>query len=101
MPLLTASTVIKKQPSETLKVSMDFAAWLNTGVTLSSPIVTSSSYGCPTSDLVITSVFVVAQTVEMTISGGTDGNRYRVEVVVNTSEGEVLEGDGIMEVTDR
>lgn len=101
MSKLSSSVIVKKQPGETIKTSMDFSNWIDTGVTISSPIVTHVSYGCETGDLTITGVVVNGQTVEMLISGGTNGYRYRVQVQVNTSGGEVLQGDGILEVTDR
>jgi hypothetical protein len=101
MSKLSSSVVVKKQPGETIQVSMEFTNWLDTGITISNPIVTSTAYGCDTSDLSITSVAVNGQFVDMLISGGTDRTRYRVQVQVNTSGGEVLQGDGILEVTDR
>lgn len=101
MSNLSSSVIVKKQPGETIKATMDFSNWLDTGITLSNPVVVSASYGCDTSDLTITNITIVGQTVEILISGGTNGYRYRVEIQVNTSGGEVLEGDGILEVTDR
>lgn len=101
MSILSSSVIVKKQPGETIKTSMQFGNWLDTGITISNPVVTSVAYGCDTSDLTITNVAVNGQDVEMLISGGTDRTRYRVQVQVNTSGGEVLQGDGILEVTGR
>ena len=101
MSNLSSSVIVKKQPGETIKTSMEFTNWLDTGVTISNPIVTHVSYGCETSDLTVTNITINGQFVDMLISGGTDRTRYRVQVQVNTSGGEVLQGDGILEVTDR
>ena len=101
MASLTSSVIIFKQPSEIINVSMDFTNWVDSTITLSSPVVTSESYGCDTSDLLITNVVVSVKFVNMTIASGTDGNRYRIEVLVSTDGGETLEGDGILKVSDR
>ena len=35
------------------------------------------------------------------VAGGTTGNTYKLEVLVSTSSSAILEGDGILYVTDR
>jgi len=39
--------------------------------------------------------------VQFTIEGGIEGKMYRIEAVVATSDGNILEGDGRLFVTDR
>jgi hypothetical protein len=39
--------------------------------------------------------------IEFWVSGGTDGTSYRLEVSITTSAEQILEGDGILRVTDR
>jgi hypothetical protein len=39
--------------------------------------------------------------VEMVISNGSDGETYRIEVLVTTSDSQTLEGDGILFVSDK
>ena len=39
--------------------------------------------------------------VEMVISNGSDGETYRIEVLVTTSSSQTLEGDGILFVSDK
>ena len=39
--------------------------------------------------------------VEMVISNGSDGETYRIEVLVTTSTSQTLEGDGILFVSDK
>ena len=102
MSNLTADNIVIKQPSETIAVGMDFSNWLSGSESITSiSSVGSTSYGCDTSDLVITGETISGQTVQMNISGGTNESRYRVEVIIVTSTGETLEGDGIMKVSDR
>lgn len=99
--ILTSSTVIFKQPSEVLNLSMDFSAWLlTTSIILSSPTISIELLGGGTSDVVIDSSGISGQTVTMTLSGGTAG-RHRVEVGVTASDGQTLEGDGILKVSDK
>ncbi len=35
------------------------------------------------------------------VAGGTNGNNYRIETIVSTSDTATLEGDGILYVSDR
>tara|TARA_Y100000004_G_C8786442_1_gene357296 strand:+ start:294 stop:557 length:264 start_codon:yes stop_codon:yes gene_type:complete len=39
--------------------------------------------------------------VEMVIANGSDGETYRIEVLVTTSTSQTLEGDGILFVSDK
>lgn len=89
---LTSLVVIEKQPSETLILAMDFSSWLD-DETLTLVEVSSSPTGLTIEDEVVS-----GQTVEMTVSGGTNGQNYRVQVTVTTSEGETLVGDGLLKV---
>ena len=98
----TADNNLKKQPIEVKKFSMDFNRVLDTGEIIESiSSVTSEKYGGSTSDLVISSTEIINSTgVSMFISSGTDGSRYRIEVLVSTNAGQTLEGDGILMVSD-
>ena len=93
----TAENNLKKQPSEVKKFSMDFSNVLESNELILTTNVTSQLYSGGTSDISISSVSIVDQTgVSMFISSGTDGSRYRVEVLVSTNTGQTLEGDGIL-----
>lgn len=97
----TAENNLKKQPSEVKKFSMDFSNVLESNELILTTNVTSQLYSGGTSDISISSVSIVDQTgVSMFISSGTDGSRYRVEVLVSTNTGQTLEGDGILIVSD-
>jgi hypothetical protein len=105
MSNVTASQRLLKQPAEVRKFSMDFANVLETGETLSTsgiyPSVTSQTVDGNTSDLTIYNTAINGTKIEFWISEGTDGRSYRVEVQVLTSGEQIIEGDGILRVTDR
>ena len=103
---LTANQRLCKQPAETRKFEMDFSSVLGTSENISSIVsIASEKVGGYASDLVIGSTGLVSATptgtVQMYIESGTLGSTYRVEVLVNTDASQVLEGDGILYVTDQ
>ena len=103
---LTANQRLCKQPRETRKFERDFGSVLGGSENITSiTSVTSEKVGGYASDLGIASTGLVSATptgtVEMYISSGTVGSSYRVEVLVNTDASQILEGDGILYVTDQ
>jgi len=106
---VTANQELCKQPSEKRKFGMEFASLMDTsgGEVISSiDAVTSETISGGVSDLTITLPSIVNgvatnSRVEVWIEAGTAGNRYRIEILVTTSDGQILEGDGILKVTDR
>ena len=102
MANITAKQRLCKQPAEKRKFSMDFAQLLATSEILTSTSsVTSETIDGGTSDLTITGTTINGSKVEMFIADGTTGNTYRVEVTVNTNGSQILQGDGILYVSDR
>jgi len=102
MANITAKQRLCKQPAEKRKFSMDFAQLLATSEILTSiSSVTSETIDGCTSDLTITGTTINGSKVEMFIEDGTSGNTYRVEVTVNTNGSQILQGDGILYVSDR
>ena len=91
-----SSTVYIKQPSETKEYAIDFANLLATGDSLAA---VTSVTGTP-SGLTITGESIVGTTVAFTVAGGADGVTYTIEVIATTTNGETLEGDGYLVVTD-
>lgn len=82
---------------------MQFTNVLATGETISSINgVTSEKVGGYTSDLGIASTGVSSdsKSVTMYISSGTLGSTYRVEILIATNASQILEGDGILFITD-
>ena len=85
---------------------MDFSSVLGTNENISSIVsINSEKVGGYTSDLIIGSTGLISATptgtVEMYIESGTLGSTYRIEILVNTDASQVLEGDGILYVTDQ
>lgn len=94
------STVLVKQPGETLPYAIDFTNLIPTGDSLSSVTsVTATPSG--SGDLTLGSASISGTQVQFTIEGGIEGKMYRVEAIVVTTVGSILEGDGRLFVTDR
>ena len=103
---LTANQRLCKQPTETRKFEMDFSSLLGTSENITGiASINSEKVGGYASDLVIGATGLVSATptgtVEMYIESGTLGSTYRIEVLVNTDASQILEGDGILYVTDQ
>lgn len=102
MANITAKQRLCKQPAEKRKFSMDFSQLLATGEILTSiASVTSETIDEGSSDLTITGTTINGSKVEMFIADGTSGLTYRIEVTVNTNGSQILQGDGILYVSDR
>ena len=100
---LTTNQRLCKQPSETRKFEMDFTSVLGTGELITAASVSSEKVGGYITDLIIgsTGLSSDSKTFEMYIESGTLGSTYRIEVLVNTDASQILEGDGILYVTDQ
>ena len=104
---VTANQELCKQPAEKRKFSMEFSSLLGTGEIISSiSSIASETIDGGTSNLTITLPSIIDGSatdsiVTLWIEGGTAGLRYRIEILVNTSGGQILQGDGLLKVTDR
>ena len=103
---LTANQRLCKQPSEKRKFEMSFASVLGSSENITAiTSVASEKVGGYTSELSIGSTGLVSATptgtVEMYIESGTLGSTYRIEVLVTTDASQILEGDGILYITDQ
>jgi hypothetical protein len=106
---VTANQELCKQPAEKRKFGMEFASLLTASSseqisTIDS--VTSETIDGGTSDLTITLPSIVNgvgtnSKVEVWIEDGSAGIKYRIEITVTTTDGQILEGDGLLKVTDR
>lgn len=99
----TGLPYLTKQPSEDRLYEMDFAALLASGETISSvSSITQSARGNVqgSTSLSIGTGSASGSNVRFRISGGTDGEDYKITVVVTTSQGNTLEGDGWLYVRD-
>lgn len=82
--------ILEKQPSESLLYDMDFVGRMEDDVTLTAVV---SVTGAPTG-LTIGSASYSGTRAQFRISGGTAGTKYKLTVVVTTSDGNTLEGEG-------
>lgn len=96
-----APQLITKQSGEKRKVSMDFSNWVNTATTLSGPTVVHELVGGGTSDLSVTSIVVSGKKVVCFIDAGTHAKNYEVKFTVTTSDGETLQGTGMLRVINK
>lgn len=87
---MSIAQTIKKQPDETLNISIDFSAVLGTGETVTGTPTATSTSGLTVSNVAIGSD---SESVDMTIAGGTDGNSYIITVSFTSSASEVIEGE--------
>lgn len=102
---VTASQRLLKQPAEVRKYAMDFSNVLSSSESIISsgvyPQVNSELLDGSSSDLTIYNQVIDGNKIEFWVSGGTDGTSYRIEVSIVTNAEQILEGDGILRVTDR
>jgi hypothetical protein len=81
---------------------MDFTNLLGTAVINGIISTTSELRGGGESTLTLTDSAIVEEDkkVQFSLAGGTHKNTYRIEVIVTTSDGQILEGDGLLTVTN-
>ena len=92
-----------KQPAEKRQFTMDFTNILGTEELITQiTTVSSEKEGGYLTDLSITSTGIAtgSKKVTMFIESGTLGNTYRIETLVTTDASQILEGDGILFITD-
>jgi len=92
-----------KAPSERRYYSMDFSNLLNTSESITSIVsITSEKRGGGVTDLLIddSGISSDGKSIEMYIAGGVDFSVYRIEVRVGTPS-QLLEGDGLLKITDK
>ncbi len=96
-----APELVSKQPIDELYLSMDFTNVLGNNTISAITSVSSRRRGGEVSDLIIDNEVIGqnGKVVEFFVRGGTKFYTYRVEIVINTSNGQTIEGDGLLEVT--
>lgn len=94
----TARQIITKQPSERIRISMDYKNILTSGETI-----VSYTKSVEPTDIVVEEENINAdgKSIILIVSGGVDGVTYRFEFTATTSTAQILEGDGILKVKDR
>lgn len=90
---------LTKQPAESRSYSMDFAALLASGETLTgTPTLAHTPVTVP--DLTLTVPTISGTTVTFRAASGLVDTVYHVEVLIVTSAANTLEGDGILHCRD-
>ncbi len=108
MPV-TADEIHVKQPSEKRLYSIDFTQLLAKDGTETlaniESVFSSRRGGGGTDELIFEdteiSISSGAKHVQMEISGGVHHQTYRIEVIVTTNKGQILEGDALLRISDR
>lgn len=102
---VTAPTILYKQPSEIRTYTMDFTNLLGDNTISAIISITNSLRGGGTDEtnpLRIDTYAIVENAKKVSFSVGFGGHRktYRIEVLVRSSDGQILEGDGLLTVAD-
>ena len=98
----SAPQFLVKAPAERRYYSMDFSALMSSTETITEiNTITSEKRSGGISDLLIDGTGINGQTVEMYIGGGSNFLTYRVEVQITTSDSNILQGDGLLKVSDK
>ena len=90
-----APEIIEKQPSEKLRLTMDFSAWVFTPEVLSELVISTSE------DLVVSGQTIDGYLIRFFIEGGFSIRRYTVACLVESNSREILQGVGILRVAGR
>lgn len=106
---VTATERLCKQPAESRKYGVEFNSLLATSETISSiTSITSEKIGGGTTDLAISNSGIETSPtsgknslVTFWIGEGTTRQTYKIETLVASSDGAILEGDVILFVSDR
>ena len=100
----TGLPLLVKQPDENRLYNIPFSQELRSSDTISSVTsVTAAAQGDVTQVTALTIAEAPAHdddTVQPRISGGTDGERYKIEAIVATAGGDTLEVDVMLKVED-
>ena len=88
--------LLEKQPAESLLYDMEFVGRMEDGTTITA---VDSVTGSP-SGLTIGTASYSGTRAQFRVSGGTAGTKYKITVVVTTSDSNTLEGEGNLFVRD-
>lgn len=86
-----------KQPSESRLYELDFAPLMVSGEIISS---VGSFVATPTGLTLDTATNIGAKKIQKRVSGGAVNVLYKLTAVVTTSAGNILEGDGYLQVKE-
>lgn len=92
---ITSRYPLTKTSGEVFQVGMDFSRVVNSGQTV---VAASVSYTPYDTTLGIANISTTGSGVAFIVSTGTPNVNYRIQVTVNTSDSEILVGEGILKV---
>jgi hypothetical protein len=90
-------TVLIKQPSESRVYAVNFRNLLATGDSITAVTSVTAS---PTAELTFGTAVISSPRVKFRVEDGVAGTSYKITVVVTTTSGDTLKGDGDLEVSD-
>lgn len=88
--------LFQKQPADQLDYDLDFSQWLTDDDTLVGVTATSNV----PEELIIESVSIEGQSIKVWVSGGENGETYKVTATVTTTLGRIKELDFKIRVKD-
>jgi len=91
-----ATNVLTKQPTETRLMTMSFSSSMAVGET----IVSIDNMSTTPAGVTLGATSTLPQSAALLISGGTDNKKYKIQIKITTSLGQVLENEGYLEVRD-
>ena len=96
--------VLTKQPWDELRYDMDFSGQMRDGddlASVSAVVVTNMGKAAGSSDVTATDEVVSGDIAQVTLSGGTDLENYKITVRAITTDGYKIEGDGMLYVREQ
>lgn len=96
--------VLTKQPWEELRYDMDFSGQMRDGDDLSSVstvVVTNMGEVVGSDDVTASGETVSGDIAQVKLSGGTDLENYKITIRAITTDGDKIEGDGMLYVREQ
>ena len=92
---VTSRYPLIKSTGEMFQVTMDFSQVLNSGATISTASISYTPYDLTLS---LTNLTPISSGVNVLVASGTQNTNYRIQITANTSDLEVLVGEGILKI---
>lgn len=96
--------VLTKQPWEELRYDMDFSGQMRDGDDLSSVsavVITNMGQVVGSGDVTSSGEVVSGDIAQVKLSGGTDLENYKITIRAITTDGDKIEGDGMLYVREQ
>lgn len=90
-------TVLIKQPGESRVYAVNFRNLLAAGDSIDDVTSVTAS---PAAELTVGTPVIASPRVKFRVEDGSAGTHYKITVTVTTTNGDILEGEGDLEVTD-